>query len=470
MHKHFYNVLSFLVFTCVSLFLPQHSFASGLGPWADEVISTNQGLTKLGNPISPARSDPSKALGPAEETEAEGTFYSLGFGGSIVLWFQNAIGPEILVVESTEDPYPFETATVEVSTDGITWVLAGSVTQSGVVSIQNPQETLCAHYIRITDTSDPDDYPDEDASDGFDLDGVSASSGSCENQSRAAQSSLSTATAPVCSHAVPDAPQLLSVTRQTATSVALSWTASPNTTHYGISYGREAGNYEYGLVDVGDVTTFVVHDLDPHVPYFFSVFAYNHCSPSTRSNEVSIGKSLFGSQTTRMAQTGFFGRLRQKILQIVQPKRDSAPEKSVDNEVPELGTLQESQNTPKVVHIPEIDAILHINPATVEGNEWDMYDDAVSWLKNSDVPPKGNVVLYGHNTKELLGNLHKLAIGSEIVVGTDTEHYTYIVEKTLIVDPEDLEILSSAQDRLVIFTCVGFADSKRLVVVAVPAV
>jgi len=147
----------------------------GLGPWADTVVSSTQGLRKDGNPVIASRSDPTSALGVAEGTNADGTFYSLGFGGVITLGFTNGISSGVLVVEATNLPYPTETALVEVSEDGVIFEEAGNVSQDGTVSV--PESVDCAKFVRITDTSTPADFPND--ADGYDLDGVEAQGQSC---------------------------------------------------------------------------------------------------------------------------------------------------------------------------------------------------------------------------------------------------------------------------------------------------
>src|SRR5581483_12293450 len=91
------------------------SFAAapdGLGPWADSVLSSHQGLMKNGLAVPAARSDPTAAVGIAENTPlVDTTFFSLGFGGNIVLGFDNGISSGAMMVEATIQPgYPDETA------------------------------------------------------------------------------------------------------------------------------------------------------------------------------------------------------------------------------------------------------------------------------------------------------------------------------------------------------------------------
>ncbi len=152
--------------------------------WAWKVVSSSQGLRKDGTPVLPDRSDQTKALGPAESNGTPydnpvqpGTFYSLGFGGTITLEFENfivnAVGPDIRVFEVTGGTsYPDEIVKVEISQDGATWVLAtSSASRDAPVDLG---ALPWARFVRLTDVSDIALF--EPTADGYDLDGVSATS------------------------------------------------------------------------------------------------------------------------------------------------------------------------------------------------------------------------------------------------------------------------------------------------------
>jgi hypothetical protein len=181
------------------LFLSLFSFASpafaaapdGIGNWADNVFSFHQGLMKNGLPVPSIRSNPNAAVGIAENNTVEGNFFSLGFGGNIVLEFDSGITSGVFVVESTNSGYPIEKAKVEISENGITWVNAGQISQSG--SVNKPTNLKCAKYIRITDVSNPKDFSDATA-DGYDVDGVKATGQPCTppvNHDRKCNSAIS---------------------------------------------------------------------------------------------------------------------------------------------------------------------------------------------------------------------------------------------------------------------------------------
>lgn len=161
------------------LFVPSSVSAAapdGVGPWADTVVSSSQALRKNGTAVLPARSNPTAALGIAENNTLDGSFFSLGFGGSITLGFDNGISGGTLVVEATNPGYPNEKAQVEVSPDGTTWTVAGTVTTDGEVAL--PQSVSCAKFVRLTDTSNAADFAD-DTADAYDVDGVRSTGDTC---------------------------------------------------------------------------------------------------------------------------------------------------------------------------------------------------------------------------------------------------------------------------------------------------
>lgn len=313
--------------------LPNFVYAAapdGSGPWADAVVSSNQTTIRNGAPVSevnPARSNPQSAVGVAENDTTEGNFFSLGFGGSITLRFDNGIRGGVLVVESTNPEYPVERAQIEVSLDGETWFNAGAIDQDG--EVQMPETLICARYVRITDISNRDDFA-EDTADGFDVDGVQArDASSCEpTETPSVTPTPSPTDAPSnnssnnngggsgqpaqCNAEKPPTPTLTSVTRTSGTTANLVWTAVSPVTHYAISYGLKPGEYQFGVPNTGNVTSFSIGGLDPNAAYYFSVRAINDCTPGEASGNGSTGSVLgagtggqvLGASTDTLAATG----------------------------------------------------------------------------------------------------------------------------------------------------------------------
>jgi len=143
--------------------------------YGDSIPTSSQGLRKGGSAVLPARSITASALGAPD-----GTFFSLGFGGSITIEFANYVGTNLSIstYEITNGTYPFETANVEVSQNGSTWTSVGTADNENGTG-PNPHTTdfslasgTCIKFVRVTDTSDPAPFTND--ADGFDVDAVSA--------------------------------------------------------------------------------------------------------------------------------------------------------------------------------------------------------------------------------------------------------------------------------------------------------
>lgn len=123
---------------------------------------------------------------------------------------------------------------------------------------------------------------------------------------------------------------------------------------------------------------------------------------------------------------------------------------------------------PTRVRIPKLNKDLPIQAALVHDNQWDMFDKAIAWLSTSAVPGEGNVILYGHNWKSLIGDLYKLNAGDVIEVEQGGQWKRYSVTESRAVQAKDVSSILSDQDQLTIFTCEGSFDQKRRVVYANP--
>lgn len=121
------------------------------------------------------------------------------------------------------------------------------------------------------------------------------------------------------------------------------------------------------------------------------------------------------------------------------------------------------------VSIPSLGISLPIFPATVSNNSWPTTDKGVSYLLSSPLPgEKGNSILYAHNWPNLFGRLHQVKIGDKIIIiEKKNTVLSFTVKYTAVVDPKNASILAPSKDkRVTLYTCTGFLDSKRFVVVA----
>ena len=130
-----------------------------------------------------------------------------------------------------------------------------------------------------------------------------------------------------------------------------------------------------------------------------------------------------------------------------------------------------SIETPNTIHIPSINVHLPIVPAVADKNKWETTEKGVSYLLSTPLPgDKGNSVMYGHNWTSLLKNLPQVRTGERVyVIMKDGTKREFKIEYTATVNADQTYIIDNTPDtRITIYTCVGFLDSKRFVVVAKP--
>lgn len=126
---------------------------------------------------------------------------------------------------------------------------------------------------------------------------------------------------------------------------------------------------------------------------------------------------------------------------------------------------------PAEIRIDSITVNLPIVPAQIHGDDWETTSRGVSFLDSSTVPGNlGNSIMYGHNWPNLLGRLPQVKPGDLInITMSDGQVRNFVVSSIEVVDPSKNTVLDNTSDaRLTIYTCTGFLDSKRFVVVAIP--
>lgn len=112
-----------------------------------------------------------------------------------------------------------------------------------------------------------------------------------------------------------------------------------------------------------------------------------------------------------------------------------------------------------------------IEPLSLDDGNWQISDNKVTYLLNSARPGEaGNIILYGHNRREILGNIRALKGGEKITLTTsDGVKHEYLVKSVHEVEPDQLELLApSKTEVLTLYTCSGFWDSLRFIVKALP--
>lgn len=127
----------------------------------------------------------------------------------------------------------------------------------------------------------------------------------------------------------------------------------------------------------------------------------------------------------------------------------------------------------KPIHIKSypVGVDIDIKDTTINNGVWAINPNNANYLINSaGIGDNGNIIIYGHNKDDIMGPIRHIQIGAIIEVkGNDGKNYKYEVTKIDTVDPNNLSYIDTKNtETLTLYTCTGFLDSKRFIVVAIP--
>ena len=119
------------------------------------------------------------------------------------------------------------------------------------------------------------------------------------------------------------------------------------------------------------------------------------------------------------------------------------------------------------IQIPAI----NIDAPVVQGDGWEQLKKGVAQhIGSSDPGREGNVVLSAHNDVygELFRYLDRLAPGDQVILYTQQRQYTYIVDRTTLVEPTAVEVMASTgSPTATLISCYPYLiDKQRIVVFA----
>lgn len=125
------------------------------------------------------------------------------------------------------------------------------------------------------------------------------------------------------------------------------------------------------------------------------------------------------------------------------------------------------QQFPIKIVIPNISLDLPVTPSKIKSGFWEVSETTASYGLGSAIPgQQGNTVIFAHARQGLFGNLNKVKISDVIYVLTKDQWFLYTVKEIKEVTPNQVEVIRPTEDEvLTLYTCSGFADTKRLIVV-----
>lgn len=123
---------------------------------------------------------------------------------------------------------------------------------------------------------------------------------------------------------------------------------------------------------------------------------------------------------------------------------------------------------PVRIIIPDLEIDLDVQESKIVNGYWEVPEDKAAWGEGSGVPGQaGNQVIFAHARDGLFSNLENVEENMHIYVLTDDDWYTYEVGEIKEVYPNELEVIGPTDyQRLTLYTCSGYKDSKRLIVIA----
>jgi LPXTG-site transpeptidase (sortase) family protein len=136
----------------------------------------------------------------------------------------------------------------------------------------------------------------------------------------------------------------------------------------------------------------------------------------------------------------------------------------------ELKKLQAKELIPDKIIIPDVSINTAIKEAKIENGYWQTFDNTASYGQGSAVlGEKGNMVIFAHAREKLFYNLRNVKENDLVFVYNKKNRYVYKVKEIKSVYPNDTSVIVPTKNqRLTLYTCTGFYDEKRLVIIAEP--
>lgn len=138
---------------------------------------------------------------------------------------------------------------------------------------------------------------------------------------------------------------------------------------------------------------------------------------------------------------------------------------------PKVISIVHRYSIPEEISIPAVGIDLPIFETEITNHSWEIAQDGISHLNISANPGEdGASILYAHNTNDRFGPIRWLTKGEKIIIVTkDKKRHVYTIQKTFDTNPNNISVLTAnKKETLILYTCDGFADLQRFLVIAQP--
>lgn len=141
---------------------------------------------------------------------------------------------------------------------------------------------------------------------------------------------------------------------------------------------------------------------------------------------------------------------------------------SVDRVILSGAQADTGKKTPVRIVIPDLNIDVPVKPARIVNGYWEVFQDSAGFGLGSSYPEDtGNQVIFAHARVGLFLPLKNVKTESAVYVFTQDKWFRYTVKEIKEVLPTQKEVIAATSDAtLTLYTCTGFADSKRLIIVA----
>ena len=179
----------------------------------------------------------------------------------------------------------------------------------------------------------------------------------------------------------------------------------------------------------------------------------------------SLSKSIFGGIIVIVGILFISGRIEPQTIS----DSDSFASEPVQISGFDLEIADENK-IPRMIIIPSLNVFLDVRVSEIKGGYWEVFEEVAGWGVGSGVPGEGgNQVIFAHARDGLFASLKDAEEGMRILVLTNDSWYEYEVAIIDEVYPRNTRYIEQTENEiLTLYTCSGFNDTKRLIVIAEP--